>query len=206
MRIVWQNMVVLALLLVGLNQAHAAPILHNGGNGSATGGVKGADPQFIFSFTSNDGTTTAFGTLNATANGDGTFTAISGTGTEASAGYTGGISLIANPSPPGSTSSPSGFFTYDDQLLPGQNPLITNGGLLFSPTGSAAFTELNIFSNGPGPGTYTLYDNTGFNLNGNFSLSQVVVPEPASLTLLGLGVTGLAFYALRKRRTRPASS
>ncbi len=147
---------------------------------------------FLFRYTSNDGSEAASGTLSATANGDGTYTALSGA-INALGPVAGAGSLMANPAPPAASYSPSGFFTYDDQLLVGQNPLITNAGLLFDIGGA----EINIFSNGPGPGTYQFYDNNGFNDFGNFALTQV--PEPATWGLMLVGC-GLAGTAIRRRR------
>ena len=60
-----------------------------------------------------------------------------------------------------------------------QNPLITNGGLLFTSGGY----EVNIFSTGPG--SYTYYDNSGYNTPVSFSLSAAV-PEPSTLILAAL--------------------
>lgn len=154
---------------------------------------------FLFSFTGDGGLNGASGTLDATANGDGTFTATSGTITEFGPVGTGTGVLIANPSAPAAQTSPSGFFIYDDQLLPGQNPLITNSGLLFSVGGQ----EINIFSNGADTGTgsnYQIYSNTGANQTGNFALSEVAVPEPATwgLMLVGFGFAGVALRSSRK--------
>jgi hypothetical protein len=158
--------------------------------------------MFDFSYTSNNGTVIASGVLDATANGGGTYTATSGTGSETSPDYTGPIALIANPGPPGEVVSPSGFFLYDDQLLPGENPLVTNGGLLFAPTGpGASFSEINIFSNGPGPGTYQYYENNGFNNLGNFTLTAVPLPASAGVGFGMLGVFG-GLAAVRKRLSR----
>jgi hypothetical protein len=159
----------------------------------------GTDPVFDFTFASNDGSVLAFGSVDASSNGDGTFTAFSGSGTVAGATPdNGGLTLFPNPSPPGEVVSPSGFFLYDNQVLPGQNPLITNGGFLFT---LADGTELNIFSNGPGPGTYTLYENNGFNINGNFALTELAVPEPSTLVLGCLGcVVSLVGACVRGRK------
>ena len=67
---------------------------------------------------------------------------------------------------------------------PRQNPLITNGGLLFTSGGY----EVNIFSTGPS--LYTYYDNSGYNTPVSFSLSEAVssqsVPEPSTLILVGI--------------------
>ena len=70
--------VTLALLAACIGQARAGLAIP--GQSLLPGpsaGPPGADPFFDFTFT--DGTVTVTGTLNATANNDGTFTAISGT-------------------------------------------------------------------------------------------------------------------------------
>ena len=89
--------------------------------------------------------------------------------------------------------SPSGYFIYDNQLLPRQDPLITNGGLLFNSSGY----EVNIFSNGPS--SYTYYDNSGYNTPVSFSLSEAV-PEPSTLILAGVASLMSLGYAWRRRR------
>jgi hypothetical protein len=164
--------------------------------GSTASLPPGADPLFDFSF--SGGGINGSGTLDATANGDGTFTAFSGTATVTGApNGESTLTLYANPSAPGEVLSPSGYFIYDSQLLPGQNPLITNGGLLFTSSGY----EVNIFSNGPG--SYTYYDNSGYNTPVSFSLSEAIpsqsVPEPSTLILGGIAcLMGLGF-AWRRR-------
>lgn len=102
-----------------------------------------------------------------------------------------------NPAGPATSNSPSGFFFYDDLLLPGQNPLITGGGLLFNIAGD----EDNIFSNGPGPATYQFYSKNSGAISGNFALTAVAggVPEPAAWSLM-IGGFGLGGMALRRRR------
>ena len=157
----------------------------------------GADPLFDFSF--SGGGISGSGTLDATDNGDGTFTAFSGSGTVI--GAPNGESLLTlypSASPPGEVLSPSGYFIYDSQLLPAQDPRLTNGGLLFFSSGY----EVNIFSNGPG--SYTYYDNSGFNTPVSFSVWQAVtpagVPEPPTLILAGIGsLIGLVFAWYRRR-------
>jgi hypothetical protein len=195
-----------ALVAVSVCGAYADPLTsgYNPGPDSGTPAF-GADPVFEFSFTSNNGTLAATGTLDAYANGDGTYTATTGTldvlipdslGLTASTG-----TLIANPTPTGEVLSPSGFFIYDDQLLPGQNPLITNGGLLFTIGGQ----EVNIFSNGVSPGasggTYQFYSNDGNFDFGNFAMSPAPVPEPFTM---GLGLAGIGI-AVKRRKNKLAS-
>jgi hypothetical protein len=155
--------------------------------------LAGADP--VFTFTDIGVTVTASGTLNATSNGDGTFTAISGSGI-----FNGiAITLIPNPTPPGQVLSPSGAFNFDDQLLPASDPLLLNGGLLFS-LASGPATELNIFSNGPG--SYSTDTNVGATAGLGSSVATdfaLMTPEPASLVLFGAGFAVLCMFRRRLR-------
>lgn len=169
---------------------------------------------FLFSYTGDAGLNGASGKLTATDNGDGTFTVTGGTITGFGPSYADGVAgamgvVIPNPNAPSSATSPMGAFVYDDQALPGQDPLISNPGLLFSVDGY----EVNIFSNGPGPDTYTLQSystSTGYTAaaNGNFALSEVAgVPEPATwgLMLAGFGLAGGAYRSSRKRALAAAA-
>jgi hypothetical protein len=185
------------LIAVWTPYVHAGLVSNMPSVGGSTASLPpGADPLFDFSF--SGGGISGSGTLDATANGDGTFTAFSGTATVTGApNGESTLTLYANPSPPGEVLSPSGYFFYDSQLLSGQNPLITNGGLLFTSSGY----EVNIFSTGPG--SYTYYDNSGYNIPVSFGLSEAIspqsVPEPSTLILAGIALPiGLGF-ALRRR-------
>jgi hypothetical protein len=126
------------------------------------------------------------GILTANDNGNGSFTAMSGAGTESVNGITETLTLLPNTSGgTGEIYSPSGFFIFDDQLFPNADPLISNGGLLFS---SSTGAEVNIYSNGVD--NYTFYINNGFNEPTSFTLTAV--PEPATAALRGLGLLGFA--------------
>jgi hypothetical protein len=166
----------------------------------------GAD-QFNFSFNDPIDGITASGTLVATDNGSGVFTAtsvINGTIT-GNPGGNGALTLIPNPNAPGGISM-FGDFGYDDLLyLFGPAPMpIDNAGLLFSvPNGNvvniylasvsiAPFYELD---DGDSAGNFTFAsaDVTGF------TLSPAPVPEPSSFCLLGIGAAGLVAYRKRKQ-------
>ncbi|MBZ5579959.1 MAG: PEP-CTERM sorting domain-containing protein [Acidobacteriia bacterium] len=146
-----------------------------------------------FSFAYTGSLYSGSGTLTAVNNGNGSFTATSGSGF-----YDGfAISLIPDPSAPSFAISSSGAFYYDNGLLPAQNPVIDSGGLLFSINGLGA-TELNFCSNGLGCGTtggYASllnnghYNSDGVTDSGKFTLTNV--PEPSTLAWLGLSLLGL---------------
>lgn len=79
-----------------------------------------------FNFTYSGSLYSGSGTLVATNNGNGSFTATSGSG------FFDGflISLIANPSAPNFRNSPSGAFYYDDLLFP-KSSSVCQGRLKF---------------------------------------------------------------------------
>jgi hypothetical protein len=116
-----------------------------------------------FTFIARDGAsgTISVGLLEASANGDGTFTATSGVLVVLSGPIEGTYDLYPNPNPPGFFSSPTGAFTVDDQLFPGENPTLDVYGLLFTGNG----LEINIWGNGAGvPYSYYAYNGTNFPL------------------------------------------
>lgn len=166
---------------------------------------------FNITFTSNDGTTLAVASITADPLGGGAFEATGGS-IAVSGVLTpfmiGNYGLVPNPNYPTSTGalvSQSGYFIYDDLVQSGQNPFLSNAGLLFQGPGNQTL-ELNLFSNGPSfpvpNGTYQLYDNRGVNLFGDATISAV--PEPTTMVagaLLLLPFGASTIRILRKNRT-----
>jgi hypothetical protein len=115
------------------------------------------EPRFDFAFT--NGTDAGNGSLNTTDNGDGLFLATAGTLTVTAGRDVGSYQMY--PGGPAITTSPSGFFNFDDLLYPSVDPGIDLQGLLFVGSG----LEINLFSNGAD--SYEFYDNTSYNNAGD---------------------------------------
>ena len=161
--------------------------------------------DFSYGFAGNSGTIAVYGALTTSSAGGGVYDVTGGNITV----------LFGDPNLPAMSTgtllgsngsimtSPDGYFYYDNVLLPGQNPLIDNDGLLFL----VDALEVNIFSNGPSPsggaGTYQFYDSDGFNLFGNFDLSPATsVPEYGGLLMLilcALTLVGGFFFKARRQ-------
>ena len=161
--------------------------------------IDAVDPAFYFMF-SGPGISGS-GVLNAVLNADGTsYTAISGVGKVTSSDYTGSFELYPNPKGTGQSTSPSGYFFYDDQLLPNVSSLVDNNGLLFVTGGSPS--EINIYSNGNPTGLPDVYyTNDGFNEAITFSVAPVPLPATASIGF-GMFVVFGGLAAIRKRLNR----
>jgi hypothetical protein len=155
-------------------------------------GTAAADDVFAFTF---QGLYTGTGTLTTIDNGDGTFTAISGTGFYDNLA----ITLVANPTAPNPFDKPvpNGDFYFDDQLFPAANSILDGWGLLFrfdNPVNSLGATYVNFCGTTACDGlddTYSaLLNDANFTIDdATFEVNSV--PEPSTLAFLGLGLAGL---------------
>ena len=136
-------------------------------------------------------------TLTGPDTGSGTFftTATVGGGFDVD-GFTGIIDGLAvteiggNPGQP--TNSPDGFFTYDNLVFPGSDPLLDVDGLLLAYNGS----EANLWGNAPGD--YEFYAEIGAQNDGDiFAIN--FIPEPASIAVFGAGMLAVGFASWRRR-------
>ena len=113
-------------------------------------GTPAFQPIIDFSFTISP--ETAYGSLNVTDQGGGTWLATAGSLTVTGGSDVGTYTLI--PGGPGVTTSPLGSFLYDNVLTPSANPALDVDGLLFG----AAGKELNVWGNSAD--NYSFYDST----------------------------------------------
>ena len=113
-------------------------------------------PTIDFSFTISP--ETAYGSLNVTDLGGGSWLATAGSLTVTGGSDVGTYTLI--PGGPGITTSPLGSFLYDNVITPSANPALDVDGLLFGVTGK----EINVWGNSAN--NYSFYDSTGTGVYG----------------------------------------
>lgn len=138
---------------------------------------------FNFAANGSAGGFTGSGTLNATPNGDGSYTVTGITGP----GVTG---LIA----------PDQFEGNDNQLFPDDTILLDYDGLSFTDVMGSAIYQVNIYYDLTFRAYYSEVENGDGDVEGpltTFTVSSVT-PEPSSLALLGTGMLGIA-GVVRKR-------
>ena len=155
---------------------------------------------FDISFLGTDGTK-AEAQVTAPDMGGGIFEGMSGsiTVTPGSVAFDKGTwALYQNPNGTSASYSPSGYFIYDNQILPDANPMVTYPGLLFRVASNGY--EVNLYS--IGPDDYILYDNHGRNVNGTLTVTDPVSPVPEPTTLLAGALLLLPFGASTIRIVR----
>ncbi len=118
---------------------------------------------------------TAYGTLNVTDLGGGSWLATSGNLTVTGGSDVGSYTLI--PGGPGVTLSPLGSFLYDNVIYPSANPALDVDGLLFGTSGK----EINVWGNSTN--NYSFYDSTATGNYGTVLTATGVLnfqPAPAA--------------------------
>lgn len=142
-----------------------------------------------FTFTYSSDLAVAHGVLSGIANGDGSYSILSGVLSVDSGSTVGTYDLIANPNGTSTFYSATGFFIVNNQLNPANAAALDYYGLLFAANGR----EVNLYRNGQ---TDTFYSHGGgdMSVNGDFRVSMI--PAPTVLTIMGLG----SIYLGRRRR------
>jgi hypothetical protein len=162
--------------------------------------ISGAAMADNFTWSYSGSQFSATGTVQATPNGDGTFTAISGTGTLAYGTNTYTLDfLIPNPDAPGYDTihgypdTGGADLIWDNQLVPVSSGLFKadDDGLAFDVLGTGSAFN-------PWDGQAALFGGGGVQVdNGTFQADEAPVPEPSGVCLL---ISVLAGTLLLKKK------
>lgn len=151
----------------------------------------------VFTFTYSDPLTLAHGNVLASDNGDGSFTAYSGTLTISGTSFDGVYNLWQNPSAPAASYSPSGRFIINNQVHTGTASLFDFYGLLFT-SGSR---EVNLWGNGDG-NPWSLWSSTGggYDHSSDSGVVTDIVVQPVPSVGAPIALASVGLLVMRRRR------